>query len=867
MKHILSPLVLALGLFLWGCESKVELDTPPKLAQEDKENQEDKDNQQDEENQEDEDNQDDQEPEQGEDPQDELATSLEGLTASIISSSSLAISWSEAQGFSHYLLERSTNPSTGFVSLNEQLISSTSYEDTGLESSLSYFYRVTACLSALQDSCSLVSQVREAKIPQSLEDFLIDRVEKIDFQSNRVYLTSHQEDTDYSLQYSYQNAANGFISLAITPTQAASGFFVDVVHKDLIDLPAEVFYRVTACSTSNELQNCQSTQVLSASLLRLEDALAANPLAKHQWYYQNTSQKAFAGDFGTTGMDMRVDEVHLAGYSGKGVGIMVVDDGVEAAHPDLNIQQQYSYNFNSQTNNSQPTNSDSNHGTSVSGIIGMKNNLIGGVGVAPGVRIYSRNFLENTCENCYYTSLGLIDSPSNLAFPDLPIDIFNNSWGVNSISPLEFDAFDAEFIDSTAPKGRNNKGYIYSKSAGNGFRSLKDANCSTARSRGLSCQNSAFELQNSHPHFIVTGSYNSLGEASSFSSSGPNLWVSAPGGEFGLWTNRKKVFSDTLGPISTQSYIHSYYFAGTITTDRPGCSLGYSNENDISYSDFDYGWEPIPANNSGAVLLTPGYENYSQKTGAHQLNQTCDYTSTFTGTSAAAPALSGVIALILEANPDLTWRDVRRILAFTAINDERDQTVAYQPITHSVDLSSSAATNLVIDLAWVENAAGYRHNTRYGFGKVDAWAAVEMAKNYHLYPSLSGEYVQYQFTAENADAFTSNEFLQSTSLELQVDQNLALEYARALVTFNHTNIEKTLLVLTSPHGTKSILHWPIDGDNTSASFDSAAFGAAGFFGESSIGTWTLTLYDLGANLGSLEDGLSLELHLMGAAIE
>ena len=37
-------------------------------------------------------------------------------------------------------------------------------------------------------------------------------------------------------------------------------------------------------------------------------------------------------------------------------------------------------------------------------------------------------------------------------------------------------------------------------------------------------------------------------------------------------------------------------------------------------------------------------------------------TSTFGGTSESAASLSGVIALILEANPSLTWRDVQHIL-------------------------------------------------------------------------------------------------------------------------------------------------------------------------------------------------------------
>ena len=42
------------------------------------------------------------------------------------------------------------------------------------------------------------------------------------------------------------------------------------------------------------------------------------------------------------------------------------------------------------------------------------------------------------------------------------------------------------------------------------------------------------------------------------------------------------------------------------------------------------------------------------------------YRDTFNGTSSAVPIVSGVAALVLEANPALTWRDVKLILADSA---------------------------------------------------------------------------------------------------------------------------------------------------------------------------------------------------------
>ena len=87
-----------------------------------------------------------------------------------------------------------------------------------------------------------------------------------------------------------------------------------------------------------------------------------------------------------------------------------------------------------------------------------------------------------------------------------------------------------------------------------------------------------------------------------------------------------------------------------------------------------------PVNRTGAGLTTTsdvqdvpagrlGYVNGSISTG-------------FSGTSAAAPMISGTVALMLEANPDLDWRDIQHILIDTAqknglIDSDADGCLAY----------------------------------------------------------------------------------------------------------------------------------------------------------------------------------------------
>jgi len=83
-----------------------------------------------------------------------------------------------------------------------------------------------------------------------------------------------------------------------------------------------------------------------------------------------------------------------------------------------------------------------------------------------------------------------------------------------------------------------------------------------------------------------------------------------------------------------------------------------------------------------------------------------NYTNRFNGTSAATPVVAGITALILSKYPDLSWRDVREILA------------------------KSARKNDGGDSEWTTNQAGYNINHKYGFGTVDAGLALSTASTW-----------------------------------------------------------------------------------------------------------------------------------------
>ena len=82
-----------------------------------------------------------------------------------------------------------------------------------------------------------------------------------------------------------------------------------------------------------------------------------------------------------------------------------------------------------------------------------------------------------------------------------------------------------------------------------------------------------------------------------------------------------------------------------------------------------------------------------------------------TGTSASAPMAAAIIALTLEANPSLTWRDVQHLMVYTS-----------KP-------RNLKATD------WRTNGLGRKVSHSYGYGLMDTTAMVKLARNWTLVPS------------------------------------------------------------------------------------------------------------------------------------
>jgi uncharacterized repeat protein (TIGR01451 family) len=191
-----------------------------------------------------------------------------------------------------------------------------------------------------------------------------------------------------------------------------------------------------------------------------------------------------------------------------------------------------------------------------------------------------------------------------------------------------------------------------------------------------------------------------------------------------------------------------------------------------------------------------------------------DYTSTFNGTSSACPLASGVIALILEANPNLGWRDVQEILMRSA---------------------RVISTN---SPSWQTNSAGFHFNYDFGAGMVQAEAGVELAYDWvNLVPETNVVYA-----VSNLAMIIPDNNPNGVSFDFMVgDPNLRIEHVQLGVNLTHRYRGDLEITLTSPSGIVSRLGTPRPYD-PSPDLD-WTFMTVFNWGEDSVGRWVVNVSD------------------------
>ena len=633
------------------------------------------------------------------------------------------------------------------------------------------------------------------------------------------------------------------------------------VYRDssLIASPTTTTFTDTALADGTYLYEVSAVDDAgeSTSKASITVSVIIEPMYAYQWFLENTGQDAFATLGGIVGEDINHSGALALGITGEGVRVNVIDTGLEIQHPDLqaNIVAGGSYNY--LDGSSDPTNTTSSagdHGTSAAGIIAAVGaNGIGVSGIAGAAQLQGYNFLS--VDGATYSDYILAHGGDEDNLGDTAI--FNKSLGSAPTSDSRIysgfldalscfttggvaDMSSQTAADSCQSALRSGLGALYVKSAGNNFAADGDQICDSV---GLTCWNVNMESEETYPYQIIVGALNAKGEKSSYSTAGPAIWISAPGGEYGwdheYWDSELDPYGYAYNTSNPESRL---WQPAMVTVDQVGCDRGYTTGR------YDFNIDGVPP---------IGYTSFHED---DVLNPNCEYTSTFNGTSSAAPVASGVVALMLEANPDLSWRDVKHILASSARQvDSSASALELENVVCSDDSCSSTvlsdSLSFVARDAWITNAAGYQYHTWYGFGAINAGAAVAMAQTYS---STLGTWQKKSYQQSPSLAIPDSTGA-SAIVDFSVADALSVEAVQLDLDISHACIFELGVVVHSPSGTRSVLLTPYNQFNCDQDFSSTLLSNA-FYGESAVGDWQVEIYDIWETTAGTLNSVSLNIY-------
>lgn len=193
-----------------------------------------------------------------------------------------------------------------------------------------------------------------------------------------------------------------------------------------------------------------------------------------------------------------------------------------------------------------------------------------------------------------------------------------------------------------------------------------------------------------------------------------------------------------------------------------------------------------------------------------------NYTDAMNGTSAAAPQVSGAVALMLEKNPNLGYRDVKEILIRTA---NREPLKGSDP--------------------FLSNSANIQFSHSFGAGLLNVAAAVEAAGSWtNLGPLVTAE------ASSDETSDIGEGAVNARSIDLS-NAKIRVEHVEIIVNATHPNRGEIGFVVEAPSGMKSIAEARSPDD--AANFENFRFTSVRHWGESAAGTWKVAAVDMKGN--------------------
>ncbi|XP_033741564.1 neuroendocrine convertase 2-like isoform X2 [Pecten maximus] len=180
------------------------------------------------------------------------------------------------------------------------------------------------------------------------------------------------------------------------------------------------------------------------------------------WFISNEGQTG-----GKCGIDLRVNKAWRGDFSGRGIRVVVLDDGLDHSHPDLrgNYDSEISADFNDNDSDPKPdlTNPDNSHGTRCAGeIAGAANNGVCSVGIAYNCKIGGVRILDGIVTD--------VLEARAIKHKLSTVDIYSASWGPRDDGmTMEGPSLASrKALAMGVEQGRNGKGSLYVWATGNG---------------------------------------------------------------------------------------------------------------------------------------------------------------------------------------------------------------------------------------------------------------------------------------------------------------------------------------------------------------------------------------------------------------